>query len=219
MLQDQLDALKASFEETAPRQAVAIMRRATADLVASGLADRALKAGDVAPAFALPDSAGGIVRSAGLLANGPLVIAFYRGVWCPFCNLDLQALEARTNDIRARGAAFVAVSPQTQVNSRKAQADLKLSFPLLTDQGSEIANAFGLRFRLPEDLLAVYKGLGVDLATINGEPSGALPMPARYVIGQDGLIVYGEVNPDYTRRPDPSVLLAPLERLRPSHAA
>lgn len=214
MLQQKLDALKSSFEAKAPAAALAIMSRATADLIASGQAKRSLKAGDKAPAFALPDSEGAIVDSGALLETGPLMITFYRGVWCPYCNLDLQALEASANDIRNRSTSLVAISPQTQANSRKAQADLKLSFPVLSDQNGLTADAFGLRFHLPQDLLDTYKSFGVDLAAINGESSGALPMPARYVIGRDGVIAYAEVSPDYTQRPDPSVLLPVLDRLR-----
>jgi len=217
-LQDTLDTLRTDFEAKAPPQAVAIIHRATADLAASGQAARALKAGDVAPAFDLPDAEGRLVRSADLLANGPLVVTFYRGIWCPYCNLDLKALEARAHDIRANGASLIAISPQTQANGRKTQTDLKLSFPVLSDQGGAVAKVFGLRFRLPDDLLAIYKGFGIDLAAANGEPSGTLPMPARYVIDRGGVIAYGEVSHDYTRRPDPDIVLPVLERLRASHA-
>lgn len=219
-LQDRLDALKADFETNkAPPAAVAIFHKATADLIASGQATRALKVGDRAPAFKLPDSDGAMVDSALLLKKGPLVLTFYRGFWCPYCNLDLQAIETAAADIRARGASLVAISLQTLANARKSREQNALSFPILNDHGGQIASAFGIRFRLPDDLIEVYKGFGVDLAAINGEPSWTLPMPARYVIAQDGSIAYAEVNPDYTRRPDPSELLPTLERLQKATAA
>ena len=218
-LQDDLDALRRDFEAKAPPQAVAIMHRATADLAASGQAARALKAGDAAPPISIPDADGRVVRSADLLANGPLVVTFYRGIWCPYCNLDLKALEARAGDIRAYGASLIAISPQTQANGRKTQADLTLSFPVLSDQGGAVSEAFGLRYALPADLLALYKDFGVDLASVNGDVSGTLPMPARLVIDRSGVIAYAEVSPDYTRRPDPGVLLPVLDRLRASSAA
>ena len=116
--------------------------------------------------------------------------------------------------IEARGASLVAISPQTQANSRKSQRDNKLGFPILSDPGAAVADQFGLRFALPEDLIEVYKQFGADLAEVNDDAPGVLPMPARYVIGTDGAIAYAEVNPDYTRRPDPSELLPVLDRLR-----
>lgn len=214
-LQDRLDALKADFEgNRAPPEALAVMHRATADLVASGQAQRALKIGDIAPEFSLADSEGRIVRSADLLGAGPLVIVFYRGVWCPYCNLDLAAVEAEAETIRAAGASLVAISPQNALNSRKARVDHNLSFPILSDPHGDLAAKFGLRFRLPADLLQLYRGFGVDLSVFNGDDSGTLPMPARYIVGPDGVIVYAEVSADYTRRPDPSELLPTLQRLR-----
>lgn len=213
-LQAKLDAFKADFEgNQAPPEVVAIMHRATAELTASGQAERALKAGDRAPDFALPDATGTTFASKDLLARGPLVVTFYRGVWCPYCNIDLEAIEAAAPAIRDLGAALVAVSPQTVANSRKIQKDKQLSFPVLSDRGNDVADRFGLRFRLPDDLIKVYEGFGVDLPTINGEPSWTLPMPARYVIDRDGTIAYAEVNPDYTRRPDPEELIPALRSL------
>ena len=219
-LQDKLDAFKADFEgNKAPPHVVAIMHKATADLVASGQPERALKAGAKAPSFALPDARGGIVKSADLLQKGPLVVTFYRGVWCPYCNMDLQSLEEAAKDIRALGASLVSISPQTAPNRRKSERENALSFPILSDHGNAVANAFGLRFRLPDELIAVYKGFGNDLTIGNGEDSWTLPMPARYIIGTDGVIAYSEVNPDYTRRPDPSEMLPVLQRLGDKAAA
>jgi peroxiredoxin len=206
--------MRAEFEKNRiPPAVAAVMHKATAELIASGQADRALKAGDRAPDFALPDGDGRVIRSADRLAEGPLVITFYRGVWCPYCNAELRAIEAAADQIRALGATIVAISPQTAVNIRKAQRDNALSFPILSDGGNAVADKFGLRFRLPDELVGVYKGFGNDLAVANGEPSWTLPMPGRYVIGGDGVIAYAEVNPDYTRRPDPAELLPALRAL------
>jgi peroxiredoxin len=219
-LQDKLDAFKADFEgNKAPPQVVAVMRKATADLVAARQAERAVQVGMKAPEFALTDAHGNTVRSAELLKTGPLVLTFYRGVWCPYCNMDLQAIEAAANEIRGLGASLVAISPQTAPSRRKSERENELSFPILSDHGNALAHQFGLRFRLPDELIAVYKGFGNDLAIGNGEGSWTLPMPARYVIGTDGVVAYAEVNADYTRRPDPSELLPVLRRLRVTAAA
>jgi peroxiredoxin len=219
-LQERLDAFKADFEANkAPPQAVAVFHKSTDDLIASGQAGHALKAGDKAPAFVLNDPDGAKVSSAEFLAKGPLVVTFYRGVWCPYCNMDLQAIEAAAADIRGLGASIVAISQQTPANSRKSQRDNRLSFPILSDPGGDIAAAFGLRWRLQDDLKKVMTSFGVDLAVFNGEPSWTLPMPARYIIASDGTIAYAEVNPDYTRRPDPSELTPTLQALAKSKAA
>jgi peroxiredoxin len=223
-LQDKLAAFKADFESgrfpvKPPRDALDTMHRATAELIASGQAQRARKAGDVAPEFTLTDPDGKPVSSRDLLAKGPLVVSFYRGVWCPYCNLELQALQEALPEIAARGASLVAISPQTAPNSRKSERDNNLSFPILSDVRSEVADAFGIRFALSGELVALYKTFKNDLPTFNDDPSWVLPMPARYVIGRDGIIAYAEVNPDYTHRPDPSELLPVLDRLRTAKAA
>jgi peroxiredoxin len=188
------------------------MHRATQDLIDSGAATRALQAGQKAPSFSLKDTDGNVVSSAELLQKGPLVLTFYRGAWCPYCNMDLQALQAALPELRALGAQLVAISPQTAVNSRKSQRENHLEFPVLADEHGNVAEAFGVRFALPDYLIEVYRKFGNDLPTVNADPSWTLPMPARYVIDQDGTIVYAEVNPDYTTRPDPEDLLPVLEQ-------
>jgi peroxiredoxin len=223
-LQDRLDAFKADFVSgrlafKPSQDRLAKMQRATDELIESGQAQRARKAGDTAPEFTLLDPDGKPVSSRDLLAKGPLVISFYRGVWCPYCNLELQALQQALPEITARGASLVAISPQIAANSRKSLRDNKLGFPILSDVKSEVADAFGIRFALPDYLVEVYAGFGNDLAKVNDDPAWVLPMPARYVVGADGVIAYSEVNPDYTQRPDPSELLPVLDRLVASKAA
>ena len=216
-LQDKLDAFKADFEAgkppySVPRSVIETMHRATAELIESGAAQRAKKAGDVAPSFSLKDPEGNVVNSADLLKRGPLVLSFYRGVWCPYCNMELQALEAAKPEFDKYGASLVAISPQTTPNSRKSVRQNKLSFPILSDAKGKVGAAFGLRFNLPDYLVELYKQLKNDLTTFNDDPSWTLPMPARYVIGQDGVILYSEVNPDYTRRPEPEDMIPVLQR-------
>jgi len=216
-LQAKLDAFKADFEAgkppyNVPPAVIETMHRATAGLIASGAATRTLKAGDHAPAFILADPEGRPVSSTDLLAQGPLALSFYRGVWCPYCNMELQALQETLPEIRALGASLIAISPQTPVNSRKSIRQNALSFPILSDPRNDTAAAFGLRFALPDYLVDLYRNLKNDLPAFNGEPSWTLPMPARYVIAPDGLILYAEVNPDYTQRPEPADMLPALRR-------
>lgn len=222
-LQAKLDAFKADFEAgkppyNVPYSVIETMHRATRELIESGLAGRALKAGDVAPGFTLNDPDGAPISSADLLAKGPLVVSFYRGVWCPYCNMELQALQAVLPEFRKAGASLVAVSPQNPVNSRKSVRNNGLDFPILSDPHNDVAAKFGLRFELPDYLVELYKSLKNDLPNFNGDDSWTLPMPGRFVIGQDGVIRYAEVNPDYTRRPEPEEML-PVLRNGASRAA
>lgn len=214
-LQAKLDAFKADFEAgkppySVPRPVIETMHRATDELIASGAAQRALKAGDKVPSFVLRDATGKTVSSSELLAQGPLAVSFYRGVWCPYCNTELQALQDALPAFRELGAQLVAISPQNAVNSRKSIRANGLDFPILSDPGNGTAAAFGLRFALPDYLIELYKNLKNDLPAFNGDTSWTLPMPGRFVIGQDGIIRYAEVNPDYTHRPEPSDMLAVL---------
>jgi peroxiredoxin len=161
-LQERLNAFKADFEAGKPpynvsRTVIDIMHRATEELIASGAAGRALKAGDLAPRFVLNDPDGKAVDSADLLAEGPLVVSFYRGVWCPYCNMELQALQAALPAFRGLGARLVAISPQNGANSRRSVRTNGLDFPILSDPRNETAAAFGLRFALPDYLVALYR--------------------------------------------------------------
>ena len=216
-LQATLDAVKADFRAgkppyNAPSDIHPIMERATAQLIASGQASRAAKAGDMAPVFTLRDGHGHEVSSQEFLAKGPLVVSFYRGVWCPYCNAELQALEATLPMIREAGANLVAISPQLAVNSQKSERVNQLSFPILSDPNNLVADSFGLRYALPNYLVDLYKRLKNSLPAFNGDDSWTLPMPARYVIAPDRTIVYAEVNPDYTQRPEPEDLLPVLRQ-------
>jgi peroxiredoxin len=216
-LQAKLDAFKADFEAgkppyNVPHSVIETMHRATAELIESGAARRAKKAGDLAPSFSLKDPEGNVINSADLLKRGPVVLSFYRGVWCPYCNMELQALETAKPEFDRYGASLVAISPQAAPNSRKSVRQNKLSFPILSDVKGKVGAAFGLRFNLPDYLVELYKQLENDLPTFNDDPSWTLPMPARYVIGRDGAILYSEVNPDCTRRPEPKDMIPVLQR-------
>jgi peroxiredoxin len=214
-LQEKLDAFKSHFEsKVAPPHVVELFHRTTDELIATGQAERSLKVGDIAPTFSLKTAGGELVSSTAMLEHGPLVVTFYRGVWCPYCNIDLQAIEAVADEIRSLGAHLVSISMQTATNSLKSQRQNKLSYPILVDGGGKTADAFGIRFRLQDELIEAYKGFDVDLPVINGESSWTLPMPARYVIAQDGTVAYAEVSPDYTKRPDPSELVTALRQIR-----
>jgi peroxiredoxin len=220
-LQERLDAFTSDLIASGkiPASLVKELMEGIGEQVSSGRSEHALKAGDRAPFFTLKEADGGMVSSQVLLSRGPLVISFYRGVWCPYCNIELQALEEIRPQIESKGASLVAISMQTAPNSRKSKRENKLNFPILVDERGVVASQFGLYYTLSPQMIEVYKTLGNDLDAINGDDSWALPMPGRYVIGQDGAVAYSEVNPDYTHRPEPTDLFPILDRLARSSAA
>ncbi len=218
-LQDKLDGFKAQFKTMAPEGAFEAFARSTQELIDSGQAERALKAGDRVPDFVLTDSERNEVALKDLLAKGPVVLTFYRGVWCPYCNIELKALEEVAEDIRARGATLVAISMQGAADSRKSRKDNQLSFPILTDKNGELAEKFGIRWSLQDYVIPIHQGFGVELPRIHGDGQWNLPMPARYVVDAHGTVAYAEVNPDYTRRPEPADLFPVLDSLAASAAA
>jgi peroxiredoxin len=126
--------------------------------------------------------------------------------------MELQALQEALPQFKELGASLIAISPQNPVNSRKSVRQNNLSFPILSDPRNDVAATFGLRFEMPDYLIELYKSLKNDLPAFNGDPSWTLPMPARFVVAQDGLVLYAEVNPDYTRRPEPEDMLPALRR-------
>jgi peroxiredoxin len=219
LLDERLKALRGKESADTPAALKSALSDDLKALISSGQAGRALKVGKRAPDFVLPDTDGNSVSSAALLQQGPLVVTFYRGLWCPFCNADLQALEATAESIRGFGATLVAISPQTPANSRTARQDIHLSFPILSDKNCELADKFGIRWLPSQALQGVYRNFGTDVGAFNGDGSWALPMPARYVIAPNGEIVYAVINANYTHRPDPDDVCPVLEKLKSGAAA
>jgi peroxiredoxin len=165
-----------------------------------------------APLFTLPDARGGEVALADLLADGPGVLVFYRGAWCPYCNLQLAAFQAALADIRAAGATLVAVSPQTPDQSLTLAEQRALEFPVLSDAGNRVAGEYGLVFTSSDDATATLCDLGVELSAFNGENTNTLPAASTFVIGQDGIVRFASVSGDYRWRVGPDEVLAVLRR-------
>ena len=196
-----------------PVDVIPVMGKATEDLAKSGIVNQSLKAGDTAPNFALPNAIGQSIAIQDLLSTGPVVISFYRGQWCPYCNLELRALQEALPAIQSLGAKLAAISPQTPDNSLSTAEKNELTFEVLSDVGNQIARQFGLVFSLPEELRPIYKGFGIDIPAHNGDETFELPIPATYVINTDGAIAHACVDPDYTKRLDPADILTVLRKL------
>ena len=207
-LQDQLDEITSNTRRLVQPERLAISERSVEALFASGIEEKILPVGMLAPEFALRDAAGKVVRSADLLSVGPLIVKFFRGRWCSYCSTELETWRDLYGRIREHGAVFVAVSPQTQRQSDFMAGQHGLPFPLLHDPGNKVAGQFGLAYAVPETMQNYYRSILVNLPFINGEPSGTLPLPGTYVIGRDERVLFAEAHADFRVRPEPEEALA-----------
>ena len=213
-LKSKINQFKDRFLEQVPQQIQEKMRKAEETLKSSHLAERALTAGNDAVDFTLPNARGEQVSSEELRRQGPVVLSFYRGGWCPYCSMELKALQSVNAEIEAIGARLVAISPQLPDESLSTAEKNDLEFEVLSDVNSEVADQYGLTFSLDEDLRPIYKNWGADVAAVNDDPDCKLPLPATYVISQDGKIVHSFVEEDYTERLEPDEILDSLRNLR-----
>ena len=208
---EQRDEVDAQLAARAPAEVLEGFGRIRAEQVAVDYAARAPKVGDRAPGFTLPDQLGRRVSLAAELQQGPVVLIFYRGEWCPYCNVMLRTYGRRTADFSQRGARLVAVSPQTPDHSLTMAEKHSLEFPVLSDEGGEVIGAYGLKYHVA--LRELYEAGGVDLAEFNGEGGWILPAPAVFVIDREGIVRFVSVNGDYSQRAEPDEALAALDSL------
>jgi len=213
-LKENIDQFKSSFLPQVSEQIKESMRKAEEALKESNHAKRALAAGTDAVDFTLPNVKGEQVSSTTLRQQGPIVVSFYRGGWCPYCSLELKALQSVNSEIEALGAHLVAISPQVPDESLSTAQKNQLEFEVLSDANSEVADQYGLTFSLNEDLRPIYKNWGADVAAVNDDPDCKLPLPATYVISQEGKIVHAFVEEDYTERLEPDEILESLRNIQ-----
>lgn len=201
---------------------LAFSEQATAELFASGIEGRVLPAGAQAQTFTLSDAlTGKPVRSDDLLALGPLVVKFFRGRWCPYCTTELEVWRDLFPQIRERGAFFVAISPQNRRHNDFTLQQHSLPFPILSDPGAQVADQFGVAYTVPEKQRDYYKSIMVNIPFVNSgvmypkatEESWRLPVPAVFVIRQNGTVAFSQGYADFRVRPEPADVLDALDRL------
>jgi peroxiredoxin len=212
-LQEQLTTLKTSSLTRVPEVAREIMIGGLQTLVDTGIVDRAPKVGDQCPDVTLPNQLGKQIRLGDLLQNGPLVVTFYRGGWCPYCNLELRAYQQVLPELKATGASLVAITPEHIDESLTTIEKNNLEFEVLTDTNSSYARKLGLVFTIEKELREVYKGFGIDLEKHNGLGQFDVPLAATFIVGVDGVIAYSFVSADYTERAEPSEVIETLKSL------
>jgi peroxiredoxin len=206
-LQDQLDQITANTRNLVQPERLEISERAVAELYASGVEDRILQVGSRAPEFALPDVAGHIVHSSDLLAIGPLVINFFRGRWCPYCVTELETWRDLYAAVRKRAALLIGISPQTVRQNDFTAVQHGLGFPVLTDAGCRVAAEFGLAYAVAPSQQQYYRSILVNIPLVNGDASWRLPLPATYILGRDGTVLFADAHADFRVRPEPRDVL------------
>ena len=216
-LHDELAAYKSESRAKASPATVATMQGGVADVRSTGIEATALGVGATAPDFTLPNVDGTSVRLSDLLGHGPVVVVFYRGGWCPYCNLQLRAYQRLLPQLKASGASLVAISPQLPDGSLSTREKGNLEFPVLSDVGLVVAKAFGVAYEVPPAVQAMSLGFGNDLAVKNGTGGWMLPIPATYVIARDARVALAHVDADYTVRLEPDAVLATLAQLSAGH--
>lgn len=212
-LQSVLDSRKAEFNANASEDIKRIYRDGIASVEKSGILKSAKNVGDRAPDFTLHNSLGKSSSLADVLKKGPVVLTWYRGGWCPYCNLTLNRLQQELPKFKAEGANLVALTPELPDKSLSTREKHGLAFEVLSDIGNKVAREYGIVFKLTTDVAANYQK-NFDLHSFNGDESDELPLPATYVIDREGIIRYAFVDADYRKRAEPAEIIEALKNLQ-----
>jgi peroxiredoxin len=223
-LQSKLDNITTQTRALVQPSRLAITDEAVQALFLTGIEDSILPIGATAPTFDLPDAAATtltnaaaantkLIHSSDLLGIGPLIVVFFRGRWCPYCMTQLEAWQTAFPAVREKGALLVAISPQLPRQNDFTVQHHNLTYPLLTDAGSVLANAFHVAYTVPQPMQDHYRSIMINIPFINGEQgpnTWRLPIPATFVIAPSGKITFAEAHADHRVRPDPKDVLATL---------
>jgi len=212
-LSEQTKKITEEFVTNKPQKVQHVLMNAFKDLMNSNIGEQALRQGDMAVDFDLQNAQGGRTSLKELTRQGPVVLSFYRGGWCPFCNLEFKALHNILPDIQALGARLVGISPETPDHSMSTTERHQLQFEVLSDIGNQIAWQYGLVMEVHPDLHAHYLQWGFNLPEVNGDNSFVLPIPATYIIDTSGKISAAYINKDYTQRMEPDAIIQALKAI------
>jgi peroxiredoxin len=214
-IREQSDQVKAASAERLPAEVREVFDRSIEKYLAQGIPAGAVKAGDQLESFTLDDATGTAVSLAQVVGAGPAVIVFYRGGWCPNCNVALRTYQQELlPELDAFGTRLVAISPQDPDQSLSTAEKAGLAFTVLSDPGSRVARDIGIAFQQPDDVLAAQRQLGLDLAQVNAQGSTWLPRPTVLIVAQDRTVRFIDVQPDYTARTEVADIIAALTDIR-----
>lgn len=213
-IQEQSDQMKAAASENLPEDVVQVFDRSIRDLLDQGIPSDSVTVGDRLEPLTLDDATGAPVSLNQILEAGPAVIVFYRGGWCPYCNLALRTYQQELlPQLGTFGARLVAISPQSPDESLSTIEKASLDFTVLSDPGARVAERIGIAFQQADEVLAAQRQLGLDLAQVNAEGSTRLPRPTVLIVDQDRVVRFVDVQPDYTARTEVADIIAALADL------
>nr|WP_294786048.1 peroxiredoxin-like family protein [uncultured Flavobacterium sp.] len=198
----QIETLNLELSKQLPQEIVNVFQKSIEDLKLRNIEKKSLNSGDKIPDFSLPNASNKIITSKDILKNGKMIIAFYRGSWCPYCNLELRALQENLSKITAQKTTLVAISPQSPDNSLTLIEKHNLQFEVLTDAQNTYAKQLGISFQLQDFVLPHYQTLGINLSEFNQDQENTLPIPAVFVVNESGIIVYKFLDVNYMNRVD-----------------
>jgi peroxiredoxin len=213
-LQEQIDMQLTQAAKYLPEEVAKQLNSHLEYLVTSSIAENALKENELAPDFTLPDALGQQVTLSRLLEQGPVVLVFYRGGWCPYCNMALRAYQKVLSEFKALGATLVAISPMLPDHTLSTVEKQQLTFPVLSDVGNQVARQFGLVFKMDEIGRSLYQQGGADLLKYNGDDSWELPIPGTFLIDQSRKLRLASVDANFFHRLDPSFVIARMKELK-----
>lgn len=210
-LDDRLNLIKAGMAGKVPPEKMKIMAEALENLKKTQIEKKALKVGQKFPDFTLGNFDGKKVQLKELLKKGPVIVSFYRGSWCPFCNAQLNAFQQHLPEFRELGASLVTITPEKPDLAALTASDKKLDFPVLTDTDNKLAKKLGLVFGLTGEYKELYKQFGIDLEKSQDNNEWKLPMPATYIVSAKGKVIYAFIDADYTKRATPEDIIKVLK--------
>lgn len=209
-LKEDLGAFAQQLSQNVPQEVLQTMGDEIGKMINSGITEQALQKGQKGINFTLNDSDGNATSLDTLLQKGPVILSFNRGNWCPFCNIEFKALQNSLPEINSANASLVVISPQLPEKSKTLKAENGFDFPILYDKNNEVADKYGLKFTLSAPLRPIHLAFDMDIPAHNGNDSYELSVPATYVIGTDGTILYSYINPNWMERGEPSDFLQTL---------
>ncbi|MGN7864721.1 peroxiredoxin-like family protein [Chryseobacterium sp. 22458] len=209
-LAKQIEQLNQELSSQLPQEVINAFGKSVDDLKTKNMEDRCIRPGEKMPEFLLPNATGKMIDSNDILKKGKMILAFYRGSWCPYCNLELKFLQDNLSRIKDKNAVLIAVSPQTPDHSLSMAEKNRLGFEVLSDQNNDFAKKLGIVFQLQDFVLPYYRNLGINLSEFNNNDENLLPVPAVFVVDQDRRIIFKYLDVNYMNRVDVEELIQAL---------
>lgn len=210
VLAKQIEQLNQELSSQLPQEIMEAFGKSIDDLKTKGIDKKSIQIGDKMPEFSLPNAVGNRISSGEILRNGKIILAFYRGSWCPYCNLELRFLQENLSGIKDKNAVLIAISPQSPDHSLTMVEKNNLEFEVLTDVNNDFAKKLGIVFQLQDFVLPYYKNLGIDLLAFNKSDENTLPVPAVFVVDENNVVVYKFLDVNYMSRIDVEELIQAL---------